>query len=296
MVIKKKPVRDLPRGYVPPGGVPFDVAGTAPAWDWKSVAKHHGLKDVWKDLIEFNFPTVAYETSFRDKCAAVNWFLEDRVGCNVSLDGQNYSFQGATKRYIYVPTVVTNDVGERAARSVLAVLGSPFVNAIQFVLDGMFIHPRFFHRVGEAILDGKIGIAVNPSGLEDTAEAQYDYTASPPMFNLRYSRMVTPFQKSAVIHEAVHAISHLKGRDRSSLFDESGAYVAQSIYHRQVTGRRVVFGQRPLADDICKAADDLAQKAKRQLLSPEDSVPLHQKIVLVYDLETYRYSDYPIPK
>ena len=50
-----------------------------------------------------------------------------------------------------------------------------------------------------AILDGKIGLAVNPGGIDFNAEAEYDYTVAPPMFNLRYSMMVTPFQKAAVM-------------------------------------------------------------------------------------------------
>jgi hypothetical protein len=303
MVMKKKPVRDLPKGYVPSGGVKFDVSGTSPRWNWQTVAEKHGLKDVWKDLIEFNFPTVAYERDFQDKCAAVNWLLEDRVGCTVSHDGKNYSFENARIGYIYVPTVVTNDVGVRAARSVLAVLGSPFVNDIDFILiskfnkSRMFIHPRFFRDVAHALLDGKMGIAVNPGGIDHHAEAEYDYTTSPPLFKLRYSQMETAFQKSAVIHEAVHAINHLKGTDRLSHFCESSAYLAQAIYHRRLTGRRVEYRQQPLVDDICRVADDMARKVlKRQQLEESDSQAIEQKVVLEHGLKTYRYSAYPIPK
>jgi hypothetical protein len=61
------------------------------------------LADVWKDLIEFNFPNVVHEKSHDDKCRAVNWMLETRVGCTFSNDGKNYSFQGASPGYIFVP-------------------------------------------------------------------------------------------------------------------------------------------------------------------------------------------------
>ncbi len=296
MVTKKKPVRELPKGYMPAGGIPLYVAGTSPAWNREKVAAQFGLSDVWKDLIEFNFPTVAYETSFQDKCAAVNWYLEERVGCTKSHDGTNYSFEGAGIGIIYVPSVVSDDVGRRAAKSVLDVLGSPYVHHIDFVLGSMFIHPTFFHKVGHAVLDGKIGLAVNPRGLSPSAEAEYDQTVSPPMLNLRYSRINTPYRKSAVIHEAVHAISHMKGKDRSILFDEGNAYLAQAIYYRKATGTRLTYLD-PKKDGICQVADELAQKVLRyQLLGQEDNQALQDKVVKVYPTGTYYYSAYPFPK
>lgn len=103
MILTKKPVKQLPNPYVPAGGVRMYVAGSSPRWSWTSVAQSLGLGDVWKDLIEFNFPTVAHEQSFNDKCKAVNWYLAERVGCMKSTDGQNYSFEGAKPGFIYVP-------------------------------------------------------------------------------------------------------------------------------------------------------------------------------------------------
>ena len=104
MILKKKPVRDLSEPFVPANGVLKYVAGTSPAFSWASIASELGLSDVWKDLIEFNFPNVAYEKSHDDKCRAVNWLLETRVGCTKSKDGKNYSFEGANPGYIYVPS------------------------------------------------------------------------------------------------------------------------------------------------------------------------------------------------
>lgn len=103
MVLKKKPLFDLAESFVPINGIPKYVAGSSPALSWTSVASELGLKDVWKDLIEFNFPNVAKEKSFDDKCRAVNWLLEQRVGCMQSKDGKNYSFEGASPGFIYVP-------------------------------------------------------------------------------------------------------------------------------------------------------------------------------------------------
>lgn len=103
MILKKKPLKELADPYVPANGERKYVAGSAPAMSWNSVASELGLVDVWKDLIEFNFPNVAYEKSHDDKCQAVNWLLETRVGCTKSNDGKNYSFEGAKPGYIYVP-------------------------------------------------------------------------------------------------------------------------------------------------------------------------------------------------
>src|SRR5262245_51938357 len=103
MVLKKQPLIELSESYVPANGIPKYVGSSSPAWSWTSVASQLGLKDVWKDLIEFNFPNVAHEKSFDDKCRAVNWLLETRVGCIKSNDGKNYSFEGANPGLIYVP-------------------------------------------------------------------------------------------------------------------------------------------------------------------------------------------------
>jgi hypothetical protein len=300
VVIKKKPVKELPVGYVPPGGEKINVSNPGPlgAWNWARVATHYKLPDVWADLILFNFPTVAYETSFRNKCAAVNWYLEERVGCVNSADGQNYSFAGATIGDIYVPKVVTNDVGRRAFKSVMSVLGSPYLHYLNFVLDDVFIHPTFFHKVGTAILDGKIGISVNPPGMDPGSEAEYAFTASPPMFRLRHADMLSAHQKSNIVHEAVHAISHLKGRDRDILLDEAVAHLAQAIFHRKLTGRRVTNGvPGSVKDDAYKAADDVAQLVlKSRLLGEPESLSIRKALAPLYGLGTYRYSGYPMPK
>ncbi len=234
--------------------------------------------------------------TIQHKCEAVNWYMEERVGCvNTSADGKNYRFEGATKGVVYIPKVVTNDVGRRAARSIMNVLGSPYLNYLDFVLDDLLVYPTFFHKVGQAILDGKIGISVNPAGMSPGAEAEYDYTASPPMFRIRYADMHTPLQKSAVVHEAVHAVNHLKGRDRDIPLDESAAYLAQSIFHRKMTGRRIT-DSNPLHDGIYQAADDVAQLVlNRKLLGDPESLNIRRAVVKVYSLGTYRYSGYPLP-
>lgn len=296
-MIIKKPVRDLPPNYVPPGGEPFVVSGSSPKWNWESVAAHHRLPDVWKDLIEFNFPTVAHETSLHDKCAAVNWYLGERLGCiNKTTDGKSYRFEGALNGTVYIPKVVTNDVGVQAARSVMSVLVSPHLNSLNFVLGGVFVHPTFFHKVGRAILDAKMGIAVNPTGMDPGAEAEYDFASKPPMFRLRHADMLTAHQKSTIVHEAVHAVSHLKGRDREIMLDEAVAHLAQAVFHRSWTGRRVTNGVPGSAKDaIYQAADDVAQLVlKGRLLGDPELLSIQQQVVKVYDMGTYRYSAHPI--
>lgn len=103
MILKKQPVQGLSSQFVPANSDPKFVGGTSPAMSWTSVASELGLGDVWKDLIEFNFPNVVHEISHEDKCRAVNWMLETRVGCTHSNDGKNYSFAGAKPGFIFVP-------------------------------------------------------------------------------------------------------------------------------------------------------------------------------------------------
>lgn len=102
MILTKKPDVELSNAFVPPNGEKRYVA-SSPLQSWNSIASELSLPDVWKDLIEFNFPNVAHEKSFDDKCRAVNWLLEKRVGCTHSNDGKNYSFAGANPGFIYVP-------------------------------------------------------------------------------------------------------------------------------------------------------------------------------------------------
>lgn len=297
-MILKKPIKDLPPNYVPPGGQPFVVSGSAPKWNWESVAAHHKLPDVWKDLIEFNFPTVAHEKSLHDKCAATNWYLGERLKCvNKTADGKSYRFEGALNGTIYIPKAVTNDVGIQAARSVVTILRDPHLRSLDFVFGDVFLHSDFFERVREAILGGKMGIAVNKEGMAKGAEAEYDYTSAPPLFCLRYPVMLTPVQKSAVVHEAVHAISHLKGRDRESLLDEAVAYLTQAMYHRRLTGQRITDVGDKNHDFIYQAADEVAQLVlKGRPFGDAEVLKLRRAVQKVYDLETYRYSGYPIPK
>jgi hypothetical protein len=291
MIIKKKPAKELPKGYVPPGGFPLQVGGPGSPWTWEKVAAHYGLSDVWSQLIEYNFPTVVHEKSFQDKCAAVNYYLEERVGCKNSKDGKNYTFDGASPGYIYVPTA-PEDVGLKAAKRVLSILGSPYVHYIDFVLGDMFIHSTFFHKVGKAILKGKIAIVVD-SALG--SNGVYDWTTSPPTFALKTHKLFTADLKTVVIHEAVHAISHMKGKNRDSLLDESAAYVAQAIFHRKLTGKRQESGNEK-ADGIYQVADDLAQKlAKAELLGSAEKQAIEDKVIKVYSKGTYRYADYPFP-
>lgn len=113
MVLKKAPLYELQNPYVPTDSERKYVGAASPPMSWTSVASELGLGDVWKDLIEFNFPNVAHEKSQDDKCRAVNWMLETRVGCTLSKDGKNYSFAGANPGYIYVPKKKTSPTGPK---------------------------------------------------------------------------------------------------------------------------------------------------------------------------------------
>ena len=95
---------------------------------------------------------------------------------------------------------------------------------------------------------------------------------------------------------AAHAVSHLKGRDQDVLLDEAVAHLAQAIFHRKMTGRRVTNGVPGSAkDETYKAADDVAQFVlKGQKLGEDESLLIRRALTPLYWLGTYRYSAYPL--
>ena len=93
MVQTKTPHPTLPPTYVPPGGMAYRVKDND---NWGTVAAKLGIDA--KLLIHYNFNTNIPEE--------VNYYLEHNVGCTqVSPDGKNYSFRGASPGIIYHPLI-----------------------------------------------------------------------------------------------------------------------------------------------------------------------------------------------
>ena len=87
---EKAPLRPLPVGPRP--GVPYPVADND---DWASVARRFGVTA--RELIANNCGLNATPEE-------INWYLHQRVGCNVTRDGRNWSFSKSAKPgLLYIP-------------------------------------------------------------------------------------------------------------------------------------------------------------------------------------------------
>jgi hypothetical protein len=99
MPIEREPRDPLPSGYVPPGGIPYQVKDGD---DWATLASKAGIDNAWA-LIEYNFKTLSP--------SEVNWYLHNRVGCvQTTQDGKNWIFSsGAAPGKIHFPPKRKND-------------------------------------------------------------------------------------------------------------------------------------------------------------------------------------------
>ena len=87
---EEKPLPLVSDTYVPPGGVQRLVGKKE---TWGTVATAAGIADPW-DLIDFNFPGTrrTWQTDAQRAARYVNWYLREYVGCQLSLDGENWAF------------------------------------------------------------------------------------------------------------------------------------------------------------------------------------------------------------
>ncbi|MCI0639536.1 MAG: hypothetical protein L0Y72_10415 [Gemmataceae bacterium] len=250
MVIEKTPADPLPTNYRPTGGSPYRF-GTRSKETWQSIADDHGL-GVW-ELIEFNFPTVARIANLQEKCAVVNWYLRRNVGCTISNDGKNWSFEGATGQ-IYLPAIKPPD--STLKRTVLDILADPVLPGLTISFGGrQFYMGRLLARVAGRIIDDDITVQFD-SALQGWAE--YDHNDD---------RIYTGFecnptleQRGGVVHEAVHAGLDLRAEGTMLVVeDESLAYVTQSyfLYNKLPADWRLT-GEWAEEDQVFKLAWDIA--------------------------------------
>jgi len=92
MPLENKPLKVVPKNYVPPGAKRYKVRDGE---TWETIARDHGLDP--SDLVLFNFGT-------RDS-REINWYLHNYVGCRLPThDGHNWRFSShANPGIIYIP-------------------------------------------------------------------------------------------------------------------------------------------------------------------------------------------------
>jgi hypothetical protein len=92
MPLEKKPLRIVPRSYVPPSSMTYKVKDNE---TWETIARAHGLKS--SDLVFANFGT--------HNCEEINWYLHHYVGCTLPThDGKNWRFSSlANPGIIHIP-------------------------------------------------------------------------------------------------------------------------------------------------------------------------------------------------
>jgi len=92
VALETKPLKIVPKNYVPPGARPYKVKDGD---TWETVARAHGINP--SDLVVFNFGT-------KDS-REINWYLHHYVGCTLPThDGHNWRFSShANPGIIYVP-------------------------------------------------------------------------------------------------------------------------------------------------------------------------------------------------
>ena len=189
--------------------------------NWRTVATGFGTPDVW-DLIWFNFRT----TDPRQ----INWYLHRYVGCWQSNDGKNFSFRDAEPGIIFIPPFGwKRPTPDRLATQVVNMLAVAVRDFPYFVYKNVHINRAHFLNVSTAIRSGRIGLTYDPGLLDyHGAGAMYLYRSN--RFILRDPFTNTLFNRSLLVHEAVHAIVDMAGgRYIQALDNEFIAFLSAGI-------------------------------------------------------------------
>lgn len=119
------------------------------------------------------------------------------------------------------------------ARAV-ALLISPQVAGIDFLLGHVTVSPRRFARVAEALESGRIGLVFDPDRLARAGgDAAYDPVRN-QMILQGADVLDDPFRAGFLVHEAVHAGTDMAARRTSLPLEEAGAFIAQIWYMQNV--------------------------------------------------------------
>lgn len=194
--------------------------------NWWSLASHYGRTDPW-EIIEFNFRT--------RNPREVNWYLEFYVGCTQPADdGKNYRFDSLdSPGTIYIPPSSWSPSEDLALRQEVAfALTGPVVGRVNVLHAGRAVSGRSLAAVGVRVLEGEIGVTVDPALGSDEAE----YNSGTNTLHLGFRRAPTRTKKALIVHEAVHAVLDMRATSGLTIAEsESLAYVVQSFYMHEHT-------------------------------------------------------------
>jgi hypothetical protein len=221
-ILKSTPVRPAP--FPPPLGKKAHRVRTGDNW-W-NLASRYGRTDPW-DIIEFNFHT--------RNPREVNWYLEFYVGCTRPADdGKNYRFDGSDNPgTIYIPPSSWTPSEDLALRQEVAfALAGPVVARVNVLHGGRAVIGRSLAAVGVRVLEGDIGVTIDPSLNSDEAE----YNSGTNTLHLGFRRAPTWTKKALIVHEAVHAVLDMRAASGLTIAEsESLAYVVQCFYMHEHT-------------------------------------------------------------
>jgi len=208
--------------------------------DWWTLDAIAGRPGQPWDVIVYNFNTREPDV--------VNWYLFNRLGCNVTTpDGANYRF-GAykpgtkepdpTKTFrIYIPFEKWTPptlFDEEARWMVIRTLTSAAAGNTHFSFAGHTLYRAELGRVASYIRHNRISVRYDPS-LGDIAQYQpaHDRDNNTPgnTMYLGFHKPTSLGHLALIVHEAVHAAFDIRPVRHIPVEEDEGmAYVAQSLY------------------------------------------------------------------
>jgi hypothetical protein len=236
MVLLKPPAAPIswnngnfgPKGYYPY----FVKTGD----NWENIATRDGRTFVW-DLIRDNFKT--------DDPEEVNWYLQNFVGCTVSKDGKNYSFDSTdavkmsdgTKRrgriFTKIDLQATSppppDDHDQLRQGMLAAISRyhGVIFSLNFSMYGFDIWGSNYEVIRDYLKTRKVGCMFDSTLTTKTAE----YDSHHDLFKFHTKTFSTLSQVGHLVHEMTHAVcdercaSHLTKHKSEAI-----AYVAQCLF------------------------------------------------------------------
>ncbi|MEP7366675.1 MAG: hypothetical protein ABI972_25745 [Acidobacteriota bacterium] len=114
------------------------------------------------------------------------------------------------------------------------VLKSPYLNAVEFTLEGRRYQPGDYKPISDFVRDRKIHMDW-VMGMDNSAA----YFHIPNRFELGFTEASTTLQKSVIVHEATHAICDKRARAMPVEEGEAAGHIAQCLFYRKATGRHI---------------------------------------------------------
>lgn len=280
MVLMKPPAAPIswnngnfgPKGYYPY----FVKTGD----NWENVATRDGRTHAW-DLIRDNFQT--------NDPMEVNWYLQNFVGCTVSKDGKNYSFDSSdavkmsdgTKRRgrIFTKTDLNGttpppvDDHDQLRQGMLNAISSNSgtIFSLGFSMCGFDLYGSNYEVIRDYLKTRKVGVKFDST--VGSGHAEYD--SHHDLFVFSTKTFGTISQVGHLVHEMTHAVCD----DRSAGFltiqkSEAIAYVAQCLF---VVRKGGVLHDSPLMQPIL--ATDTAEQRQRKYRKFAIGTEIAQRIV-----------------